>query len=553
MAADLTETFMSKHVEKVVLAVAAVIFVGAVVWFVGMRQSQSDLREEVSRLVEDLRAKVREPRSIEDVMTPEERVALGIDLPGITVADLRQAVEGLPSDYDTTALVLGGRWWEPRSPIGPETEFAYAPPKEVLPVQQVKTAVGFGVTTENVPRPQATLKTASGDFYDVAWAGCVGKFDLTEQWEIYAEPYRQQSQATGKPFDPPVDPNSPITISRVELRRRELKADGTWTDWAVVPPTLSAAGAKVTPALPTNPRDKKDVVSRWYAGLTRNQAAIRREPFYPIAAPGEGQTVADVAGPVEGVAQPAIQPAGGKPAPTPPGAPAAPAAPPTPATPPPATTSPFETPFTPPPVPGTGPLVGPPAEREHLFATVWASDATVEPGKTYQYQMRVAIVNPVWSLPAVADEDLRWTLELPGQWSDPTDPVTIPELMQFYFVGTFGDRVNLELHRWIHGTWIVVPSVPRYLGGPVVYTKDRARIKIPGKNEEVAQDVTIDPGIFLVDVMRGFPYQPGGRNQPVNANVLLYADAKGDLQRRIDWVDQKKAANERLKRRQEGK
>jgi len=98
--------------------------------------------------------------------------------------------------------------------------------------------------------------------------------------------------------------------------------------------------------------------------------------------------------------------------------------------------------------------------------------------------------------------------------------------------------------------WIVAPSVPRFLGGPVIYVKDRARIAVPGKNETIAQDVTIDLGIFLVDVIRSFQYQPGGRNQPISANVLLFADPKGDLQRRIDWEDKKKAANDRLKREQ---
>jgi len=550
MAADLTQTFMGKHVEKVVLAAAAVIFVAAIVWFIGMREPQDNLRRQVAEDVKELDGTVRQERTLNEVLGPEDRVALGIDLPGTTVADLRRAVEGLPGEYEVAGLMLVQPWYKPE--VGPDdgVKLAQTPPKEVLAVQQVATAMGFGVTSQDVPKPQATLKTSSATFHDVVWAGCVGKFDVTEQWQIYTEPYTEHARKTGENIEPPVDSQSPITMSRVELRRREQKPDGTWSDWAVVPAAMSAEAAKAMPALPTDPRDKRDVINRWYAALTKNQAAIRRAPFYPIVTPGEGRTVAEVAGPVEGVAQPALQPAAPRPAPA--AAPAAPtttAAAPAPA---PAATpaSPFGTPFAQPEHPGAGPLVGPPPEKEHLFATVWASDATVEPGKTYQYQMRVAIVNPVWSLPGVEKEEDRWALELLGQWSDPTDPVTIPELMQFYFVGTFGDRVNLELHRWIHGVWIVTPSVPRFLGGPVIYVKDRARIAVPGKNETIAQDVTIDLGIFLVDVIRSFQYQPGGRNQPISANVLLFADPKGDLQRRIDWEDKKKAANDRLKREQ---
>ncbi|MBL7139545.1 MAG: hypothetical protein ISS74_01405 [Planctomycetes bacterium] len=549
MAADLTQTFIGKHVEKVVVAAAAVIFIGAIAWFVGMREPQDDLRRQVSDDVKKLEGTVGEERTLPEVLTPEERVTLGIGLPGTTVAGLRHAVEGLPGEVEVSkgpVLVPP----VPKTTIIIVNGFAQTPPKEVLAVQQVTAAMGFGVTSQDVPKPQATLKTSSGAFHDVVWAGCVGKFDLTEQWKIYTEPYRQYAQTTGENIEPPADPNCPVAVSRVELRRREQKPDGTWSDWEVVPATTSAEAAKAMPAPPADPRDTRDVRGRWYPALTKNQAAIRRAPFYPIVAPGEGQTVAELAGPVEGVAQPALQPVAARPASaaTAAAAPAATAA----ATPAPAatSTSPFGTPFTQPERPGEGPFVTPPPEMEHLFATVWASDATVEPGKTYQYQMRVAIVNPVWSLPGVEDEQARWTLELAGQWSDPTEPVIIPELMQFYFVGTFGDRVNLELHRWIHGVWIVAPSVPRYVGGPVIYTKDRARIPVPGKNETVAQDVTLDLNVFLVDVIRGFQYQPGGRNQPISANVLLFADPKGNLQRRIDWEDQKRAANDRLKRKQ---
>jgi len=544
MAADLTQSFLGKHFEKIVVAVAGAIFIGAVAWFVVMREPQDDLLRTTRNIVEDLEKKSKEKVDLDQAIDPAERMALGIGRPGTTANDIDEAVGAESAPYEIVVKTT--------PPIYP----AKAPevlarkfflPATVLPVQEVQTAVGYGVTDADVPRAMAQLQTTTVTYSDIAWAGCVGKFDLTEQLKHYVQPYLDADQ---EPF---FIKQSPIIVARVDLRRRQIRPDGTATDWEDVSPSTSAQDA----GLPPPPDDGKDVQAggQWLQGLLKSQPLVRRTPFYTIVSLGAGQTVQSLADTAEGAAQPDVASfLSRKPSPVPAGPAAAASTGPGAAPPKPAAASADVGPDwlhagKTGPKPAEGPTV-PVAEKEHVYATLWVVDPNVLPGKTYQYQMRVVLANPVWSMENVEPAENRWTLTLEGPWGEPTEPVTVPELASFYFVGTFGERVNLELHRWIHGQWFMVPSAPSRLGGPVVYVKRRAQIAVPGTNETVVQDVSLAPDAFLVDVIRNFPYQPQGRNRPIQTNVLVFADSQGNLDRRVEWEDQERARNDRRIRKE---
>jgi len=345
-------------------------------------------------------------------------------------------------------------------------------------------------------------------------------------------------------------------VARVDLRRRQIRPDGSAADWEAVP---TPAVAKEI-GLPPPPEDPKNLAAggQWLQALLKAQPVVRRPPFYDILTLGAGRTVQSLVEAEQGAAQPDVsrylgkesaeptaaagdaEPtavASGKPAPAEPAAAE------------PGDVGPdWLRTGTTKPEPDKGPMV-PLPDQEHVYATLTAVDPDVEPGKTYQYQMRVVLANPVWSMENVQPPEDRWQLTLEGPWSDPTDPVTVPELASFYFVGTFGQRVNLELHRWLHGQWFMVPSASSRLGAPVVYVKRRAKIAVPGTNETVVQDVSLAPDAFLVDVIPNFPYQPQGRkNRPVQTNVLIFADSQGNLDRRIEWQDNERARNDRRER-----
>jgi hypothetical protein len=141
------------------------------------------------------------------------------------------------------------------------------------------------------------------------------------------------------------------------------------------------------------------------------------------------------------------------------------------------------------------------------------------------------------------DDKARWTLEITGEWSKSSKEVTIPPVNQFFFVGSFGGKPNLELHRWIFSQWVIVPSAQASIGAPVLYVKPRTKIRVPGGGTETKEvDVDLSPGVLLVDIIRNFRYRPEGNPQAIATNTLVYAESQGRLSQRIEWLD-RQAAN----------
>jgi hypothetical protein len=504
----------------------------AAVLLVALRPSRVAERKTVGDLIEDIRK--RGEGKIEDVLPKDEQERLGLTREPVTVKEFQDRLAQLPTEWPSDrdpvwGIVKGGT----KPPIEAKE---VTPPKQILAVEEVQTAVGRGVTPEAVSHPME--KMAEQGLSDVAWVSCVGKFNLDLQLDEYLA-------GMGK-----VKAQPPIIITRVEMSRRERKPDGTWSeDWEAVPVQGAKAAMDKLPRRPENNRDVRAVFA-WARALWDMQQDVRRLPFVGLVArDSEGKWILDIAGDIVGVEQPAPRsvpeapaPAAGAPAPgAPPLSPAAPATP----------TGeewwPTDLPAPAAPTPGTPPSLVGPVEPQYTYAKVWAHDLSVRPGRTYQYRMRISVFNPVYSKPSCADEQAKWTPERVGEWSEPSVAVTIPRLVYFYFVGVSGDRANLELHRWIHGQWVIVRSVTCRVGTPVVCSK-LVPIKVPGSGKEVTETVDLSPGVLLVDIIRGFPYTPTGM-KAIPTNVMVFSDTQGNLGQRIDWED-KKEANQRRQERE---
>jgi hypothetical protein len=531
MAADLMQSFVGRHIEKIVLGTAAAVLVAGAVLFVSPvgRKSHESVRTGLKTKIELIQSKKQDTK-LDEILTPADKKSLGVAEEPPSTDQFKQGLALLPGTWprnlNTHKELLTTTIVEVRKVKKPE---------RIMTVEDVETAVGRGVTTE--PKvPNALAQMTGKNVADIAWVGCVGRFDLTAQLDEYLKAK--------------CDPE--IILTRVDLQRRTMSPDGQWGDWEPVTQAIPAAVADKLPKKPANPKDKA-VVFKWWTAEKDFQATIRRPSFYPLAAVDtsvESKTVADIAGTVTGVEQPRI------PAPT--TRPAdgteegdAPPGPPPPGPPPPAK-APAAKPGGPSwaegVLPEESPVAAPakPAEA-HVMATVWANDTSVKPGGVYQYRMRVAVFNPTYSQQGVG-EDVRWLLELEGGWSEPSPKVRIPELVQFFFLGAFGDKANIELHRWIHGQWIVMPSLPSNIGAPVIYVKKDAKLKLPGGatgKEDETMSVDLSPGIVLVDMVRGFTYYPAGNKAPTKTNVLIYAGARGTLAVRTDWDDRAEAAKAR--------
>jgi len=530
MATDLRKSWWGRHFEKVVVLATGLVFIASVVLWVAMRESRVEKREVIRGLIQQIRG--RDEDTIEKVLSEEEQQQLGLTKLPLTVAEFERRLAQLPAEWPNRDFVWGIVKGETVIII----DHKVTPPKQILAVEEVETAVGRGVTSEAVSHPME--KMAEQGLSDVAWVSCVGKFNLDLQLDEYLA-------GMGK-----VKAQPPIIITRVEMSRRERKPDGTWSeDWEAVPVQGAKAAMDKLPRRPENNRDVRAVFA-WARALWDMQQDVRRLPFVGLVArDSEGKWILDIAGDIVGVEQPAPRsvpeapaPAAGAPAPgAPPLSPAAPATP----------TGeewwPTDLPAPAAPTPGTPPSLVGPVEPQYTYAKVWAHDLSVRPGRTYQYRMRISVFNPVYSKPSCADEQAKWTPERVGEWSEPSVAVTIPRLVYFYFVGVSGDRANLELHRWIHGQWVIVRSVTCRVGTPVVCSK-LVPIKVPGSGKEVTETVDLSPGVLLVDIIRGIPYTPTGM-KAIPTNVMVFSDTQGNLGQRIDWED-KKEANQRRQERE---
>ncbi len=85
-------------------------------------------------------------------------------------------------------------------------------------------------------------------------------------------------------------------------------------------------------------------------------------------------------------------------------------------------------------------------------------DASVTPGKTYRYEMRVEMVNPVYKVgfhvtePSIIDRP--W---LVSDWSDPSKRVQVNANLYFYLISgqIINNQVDFRIFKWVHGVWAV--------------------------------------------------------------------------------------------------
>ncbi|MBN2584800.1 MAG: hypothetical protein JXL80_17180 [Planctomycetes bacterium] len=180
-------------------------------------------------------------------------------------------------------------------------------------------------------------------------------------------------------------------------------------------------------------------------------------------------------------------------------------------------------------------------EVEGWFNDVLSKD---DLGKTFQYRVRVRMFNPLFgALPQNSVPEERYVVEVPCNWSEPSESITVDPAVKFFFVGraqVFGGEVkaNVDMFRWIHGKWYHAKAVQFDVGSPIAYSKV-FDIEVPDKkNWVVAGRARIDfiSSATVVDVTEATTIYSG---QERTVNKLVYSTAMddGSLSSRIDIED----------------
>jgi len=206
-------------------------------------------------------------------------------------------------------------------------------------------------------------------------------------------------------------------------------------------------------------------------------------------------------------------------------------------------------------------------KREKLPAQqVWAHDAKIGSlagGTTFQYRLRVRLLNVLAGAPHKFDKpENAAVLLITGEWSDPSDPVTIAPSVEYFVTGEDpkDKEISLDFFRWYLGVWLKPERRIKVGIGQTI--SDRQRVKAPGIDDpDVVEtpevDFTADAVVIDVDLDRPVRERKAGTTPkgvrfgaPASATAAVLMDSQGRLTERFVLVDKnhpsKKEATGRL-------
>ncbi|MCH7840038.1 MAG: hypothetical protein IID38_07365 [Planctomycetes bacterium] len=195
---------------------------------------------------------------------------------------------------------------------------------------------------------------------------------------------------------------------------------------------------------------------------------------------------------------------------------------------------------------------------------VWAHDArpeSVVSGMTYQYRSRANILNRLAGQPKhFADPADATVVLIPGPWSEPSDAITIPPAVEFYFTRKHEreHQIRAELFRWFEGVWTKSRPI-KFAEGDVIaatFRHDVPDFFIQGAVDRAVVEVETEAVIVDIDFQRPYRERKRGTGRsgfkfgsPTQTCGVTYVDAGGRIQERLVPVEKahpgKRAASNR--------
>lgn len=173
----------------------------------------------------------------------------------------------------------------------------------------------------------------------------------------------------------------------------------------------------------------------------------------------------------------------------------------------------------------------------------WAHDDTVEPGKNYQYRIRVGFFNPLAGSDMLKEKDESQKKQV-ILWSDfAYSPQTIKIPQRSYFFAhdmiEAADAVKVEICKYILGYWrsenfTVKPGEP--IGAPV-----ERNILNEEQGVMVPQTIDYATGYVLIDMVAVNEWSDGRKIQPIRYYQMIYSKDGKELEyqpiKKTYWSD----------------
>ncbi len=168
---------------------------------------------------------------------------------------------------------------------------------------------------------------------------------------------------------------------------------------------------------------------------------------------------------------------------------------------------------------------------------VWVHDFTAKPGKTYKYQMRVVMLNPLagYKLLLKTPEN-NLLVGLISPWSEASAPVTVIR-ENYVFIGSPGDgnkTVNMVVYKWYNG-WLYKEIFDVKPGQTIGMKRKEAKVysKTPVEIlQQPAMEMDFNTGIVLQDIQSNVQVtvnEPNGGTRQETATVVTIKMPDGTL------------------------
>lgn len=484
-----------RHVEKIVLAVAAAgaLYLG----YLAMQPVQVEpeggepvaidkVESQVSQAIQTLTAK-------RDEMS---RKSLAYHIPNFVEQYNRAAVRSpldpalvnasLPRFAPLNAASTGGANVQGGN-------MQVATPAAPAPVD-VNAVAKREVVMVGAQAPAPNQPPVGGNPKDQAWVEITGAIPLNDLTAAMNNPAL-------KPIERLPAHLQRAVVVRIEVQRRPQLPNGQWADWQDVPPSPASNPVNVPDLSKLSDADVAQVVSA--LDQQRNQvlmpAYYAPAPATPTPAPTAGRGAGPGApmNPVDDqLGNPVDDQLSPPPAPTP-----APA-----------------------PTPGRPAPAGAAGQAAPLPFRFF--DDSVDPGHTYQYQVRVVYYNPTFHFPlGLKNPAMQNEPVIKSDWVAVASPVEVLADLYFYVsaplgnpAGTVNPRASLRVYKWKGGQWYRSEWTVQ-AGQPLA-----GNVNIMDKKT----NIQVDTPYSVVDVVPG----PNGRDQTV-----VLRGPKGELLERTSSAD----------------
>jgi hypothetical protein len=192
---------------------------------------------------------------------------------------------------------------------------------------------------------------------------------------------------------------------------------------------------------------------------------------------------------------------------------------------------------------------------------VWFHDDSVESGKTYRYRSRIKLWNRyVGQLRAVKNpEDAKKTV-LVGEWSLPSDPITVTPATYFFVRGQKAGQpmANVEVWKWREGKWLK-ETFDVGVGDTIGAIK-KIKLEEAGDGKAERVDVDFTTGAVVLDLRFDEKVRqrtPAGKEGEFNLReaaslVMVYVDpADGQVKERVALFDKNDPTKKKLEKGEE--